>query len=57
MMDNLIDYLETRIAALDTLIQIHGASSDSWYVQERAVCLLQLEALNIRFRSRVAKSD
>ena len=50
--ETLILYLETRVEALDILIQIHRAQTGDYLVMERAVCCLQLDKLKVLGRDR-----
>jgi len=44
-MDITITYLESRIKALDLLIEIHKSVTGDYLVMERAVCAVQLDLL------------
>lgn len=55
-MNPLILYLETRIEALDTLIEIHDARTGDYLVMERAICCLQLDKIKQkRYGSQIRK--
>jgi hypothetical protein len=43
---NFIDYLETRVEAINLLIEFH--SNDSYLISERSICLVQIEQLKKR---------
>jgi hypothetical protein len=53
---NLITYLETRIEALDILIELHKAQTGDYLVMERAVCVLQLDKLKLKARENLSES-
>jgi hypothetical protein len=53
---DLLTYLETRIEALDILIELHRAQTGDYLVMERAVCLIQLDKLKLKARENLSES-
>jgi hypothetical protein len=41
-----IDYLETKVEAIDLLIKLHG--NENYLLIERAICQLQIDRLKLR---------